>query len=206
MKLVDTNRTAGAAVLWMTGLSGAGKSTLANALHACLSAAGQRCVVLDGDTLRRGLNADLGFSADDRSENVRRVAQVAELFKQQGFIVIVALISPERQHRCVAREIVGEGFSEVFIASSLAVCESRDPKGLYVRARRGEIANFTGVSGPFEAPVDPDVSIETDRLSVDEGVAQLIAHLAAIGAVPDALLGRAPGGGARQQPRARFGR
>lgn len=202
MKLVDTNRPGGGAVIWMTGLSGAGKSTLANALHACLSAAGQRCLVLDGDTLRRGLNADLGFTPDDRTENVRRVAQVAELFKQQGFVVIVAVISPEQRHRDAAREIVGEGFIEVFIATSLAVCESRDTKGLYARARRGEIPDFTGVSGPFEAPVDPDVSIETDRRSVDEGVEQLVAYLAAAGIVPDAL----PKSGACRERRARFGR
>ncbi|WP_345813851.1 adenylyl-sulfate kinase [Paraburkholderia sp. PREW-6R] len=171
------------AVLWMTGLSGAGKSTLANALEQRLAEAGRPCVVLDGDVLRQGLNADLGFSAEDRTENLRRIAHVAALFMQQGFIVVAAVISPEHRHRRAAREIVGEGFIEAFINAPLAVCEARDVKGLYARARRGEIADFTGVSRPFEAPHACDVEIPSDRMPVDEAVDRLLARLAAIGCV-----------------------
>ncbi|WP_260854553.1 adenylyl-sulfate kinase [Paraburkholderia sp. BCC1884] len=169
------------AVIWMTGLSGAGKSTLANALHERLTAAGHRAIVLDGDALRRGLNADLGFASGDRSENLRRVAHVAQLFRQQGFVAIVAVISPEHRHRLTAREIVGEGFVEVFVSAPLKVCEARDVKGLYARARRGEIAHFTGISGPFDPPLAPDVVIETDRVPLDEAVERLLAQLRAAG-------------------------
>lgn len=172
---------ASGAVIWMTGLSGAGKSTLAAALHQRLTAAGHRSIVLDGDALRRGLNADLGFAPEDRSENLRRVAHVAQLFRQQGFIAIVAVISPEHQHRLTAREIVGGGFVEVFVNAPLTVCEARDVKGLYARARRGEIAHFTGISGPFEPPLTPDVVIETNHVPVDEAVENLLAHLLATG-------------------------
>jgi adenylylsulfate kinase len=169
------------AVLWMTGLSGAGKSTLAYALHRRLVATGRVPIVLDGDVLRRGLNADLGFTAEDRTENLRRVAHVAALFMQQGCVAIAAVISPEHQHRRTARQIVGEGFVEVFVNTPLQVCEARDVKGLYARARRGEIPHFTGISGPFETPVEPDVVIETDRLSVDQSVEKLLAKLALMG-------------------------
>ncbi|MFM0644523.1 adenylyl-sulfate kinase [Paraburkholderia bryophila] len=166
------------AVIWMTGLSGAGKSTLANALHQRLNDMGQASIVLDGDVLRRGLNADLGFTHEDRTENLRRVAHVAALFMQQGFVAIAAVISPEHQHRRAAREIVGEGFVEVFVNAPLAVCEARDAKGLYARARRGEIPHFTGISDPFEAPLAPDVVIESDRLPVDQAVDRLLAQIA----------------------------
>ncbi|MFP3564319.1 adenylyl-sulfate kinase [Paraburkholderia sp. SIMBA_030] len=172
-------------VVWMTGLSGAGKSTLATALHQRLVAAGQRSIVLDGDVLRHGLNADLGYTRADRAENLRRVAHVAALLKQEGFVVIAAVISPEHQHRRMAREIVGDGFIEVFINAPLPVCEARDVKGLYARARRGEIPDFTGISGPFEAPLSPDVAIETDRLSLDEALVKLIVHLAEAGHLHD---------------------
>jgi adenylylsulfate kinase len=172
------------AVVWMTGLSGAGKSTLALALHERLAAAGHSSIVLDGDILRRGLNADLGFTPEDRSENLRRIAHVAALFKQQGFIAIAAVISPEHQHRRAAREIVGDGFVEVFVNTPLPVCEARDAKGLYARARRGEIAHFTGISGPFEVPLAPDLVIETDREPVDQAVARLLAHLVEKGRLP----------------------
>ncbi|ABE30492.1 adenylylsulfate kinase [Paraburkholderia xenovorans LB400] len=171
------------AVIWMTGLSGAGKSTLANALHLRLKEAGQAAIVLDGDVLRRGLNADLGFTPEDRTENLRRVAHVAALFMQQGFVVIAAVISPEHRHRRAAREIVGEGFVEVFVNAPLQVCEARDAKGLYARARRGEIAHFTGISDPFEAPLAADLVIETDRMPVNEGVDRLLAHLVTMGRV-----------------------
>lgn len=172
------------AVIWMTGLSGAGKSTLASALHERLAAAGQPSIVLDGDVLRNGLNADLGFTPEDRTENLRRVAHVAALFMQQGFIAIAAVISPEHEHRRAAREIVGEGFVEVFVNAPLRVCEARDVKGLYARARRGEIAHFTGISGPFEAPLAPDVAIETDQVPLDQAVGRLLTHLAAAGRLP----------------------
>jgi adenylylsulfate kinase len=166
-------------VLWMTGLSGAGKSTLAHAVKERLEA--QRClvVVLDGDILRTGLNSNLGFSHADRLENVRRTAEVAALFKNAGFVVISALISPAREHRSLARSIVGERFFEVHVASSLAVCESRDPKGLYSRARRGELPEFTGISSPYEAPVSPDLRIDTGGLTIDDSVARFEAFIQA---------------------------
>lgn len=169
------------AVIWMTGLSGAGKSTLADALHRRLQAAGQAAIVLDGDVLRRGLNADLGFTPEDRTENLRRVAHVAALFMQQGFVVIAAVISPEDRHRRSAREIIGDGFVEVFVDAPLHVCEARDAKGLYARARRGEIPHFTGISGPFDTPLASDVVIESDRLPVEASVDRLLAHLATMG-------------------------
>jgi adenylylsulfate kinase len=164
------------AVIWMTGLSGAGKSTLANALHRRLTDQGRASIVLDGDVLRRGLNADLGFSTAERTENLRRVAHVAALFMQQGFIAIAAVISPEHQHRRAAREIIGDGYIEVFVDAPLQVCEARDVKGLYAQARRGEIARFTGVSDVFETPVASDVVIDTTRMSVDQSVDRLLAQ------------------------------
>lgn len=169
------------AVIWMTGLSGAGKSTLADALHQRLKAAGHASIVLDGDVLRRGLTADLGFTPEDRAENLRRVAHVAALFMQQGFVAMAAVISPEHEHRRMAREIVGEGFVEVFVNAPLTVCEARDVKGLYARARRGEIPNFTGISGPYDVPLEPDLMIQTDRVSIDEAVDRLLVHLVAMG-------------------------
>lgn len=169
------------AVVWMTGLSGAGKSTLAGALHRRLTEQGHASIVLDGDVLRHGLNADLGFTAEDRTENLRRVAHVAALFMQQGFIAIAAVISPEHQHRRTARDIVGNGLVEVFVNTPLAVCEARDVKGLYARARRGEIPHFTGISGTFDTPVESDVVIETVRMSVDQSVDQLLATLVSTG-------------------------
>jgi adenylyl-sulfate kinase len=164
-------------VLWMTGLSGAGKSTLAHAVKERLEARRCMVVVLDGDILRTGLNSNLGFSHADRLENVRRTAEVAALFKNAGFVVIGALISPAREHRSLARSIVGERFFEVHIASSLAVCESRDPKGLYSRARRGELPEFTGISSPYEAPVSPDLTIDTAGLTIDDSVARFEAFI-----------------------------
>jgi len=166
-------------VLWMTGLSGAGKSTLAHAVKERLEARRCMVVVLDGDILRTGLNSNLGFSHADRLENVRRTAEVAALFKNAGFVVIGALISPAREHRSLARSIVGERFFEVHIASSLAVCESRDPKGLYSRARRGELPEFTGISSPYEAPVSPDLTIDTAGLTIDDSVARFEAFIQA---------------------------
>lgn len=168
------------AVVWLTGLSGAGKSTLADGLERTLFDRGMHAIVLDGDRVRFGLNADLGFSADDRRENIRRVAEVAKLFAETGVIAITAFISPYAADRQRAREIIaglgdaGVPFIEVFVDATLAVCEARDPKGLYRKARAGEIAEFTGVSAPYEAPGSPEVVIRTDACAADEGVAQLL--------------------------------
>lgn len=166
-------------VLWMTGLSGSGKSTLANALKAQLEADRYLVTVLDGDVLRAGLNAGLGFSDSDRRENIRRTAEVAAMFKRAGFIVICALISPIAANRALARKIVGEQFFEVHIDSSLEVCESRDPKGLYAKARSGALREFTGISSRYEAPSSPDLTIDTSRASVADSVAKLAAFIGA---------------------------
>ncbi|PTB21234.1 adenylyl-sulfate kinase [Trinickia symbiotica] len=160
-------------VLWMTGLSGAGKSTLANALKEQLEADRYLVTVLDGDILRTGLNAGLGFSDSDRRENIRRTAEVAAMFKRAGFIVIAALISPIAANRALARTIVGERFFEVHVDSSLEVCESRDPKGLYAKARNGELREFTGITSPYEAPTSPDLVIDTSRARIADSVAKL---------------------------------
>lgn len=164
-------------VLWMTGLSGAGKSTLAAALKEWLEA--ERCLVkvLDGDVLRTGLNKGLGFSSADRLENIRRTAEVAALFKQSGFVVICALISPAVTHRELARTIVGDRFFEVHIDSSLAVCESRDPKGLYAKARNGQLPEFTGISSPYEHPASPHLTVDTAHSALDDSIAKLQAFV-----------------------------
>ncbi len=157
--------------LWLTGLSGSGKSTIARALEQRLIAGGHACFILDGDNIRHGLTRDLGFSADDRAENIRRIAEVARLFNQAGLIVITAFISPYRKDRAHAREIIGENeFQEVHVDTSLEVCESRDPKGLYQRARAGEIPHFTGVSDPYEPPESPDLQLSGTADSVEESV------------------------------------
>lgn len=148
--------------IWLTGLSASGKSTLAYGLEHILLKAGHACYVLDGDNVRHGLNNNLGFSAEDRSENIRRVAEVAKLMNEAGLIVITAFISPFRADRDKARAIIGEGvFQEVFIDANLAACEERDPKGLYKKARAGQIPDFTGISSPYEAPNAPDLIIST---------------------------------------------
>ena len=162
------------AVIWMTGLSGAGKSTLAEALDRRLKEAGHASIVLDGDVLRRGLTAGLGFTPEDRAENLRRVAHVAALFMQQGFIAIAAVISPEHQHRRMAREIVGVGFVEVFVNAPLTVCEARDVKGLYRRARAGELQHFTGLDDPYEPPETPDIECHTERETLAESTAKVL--------------------------------
>jgi adenylylsulfate kinase len=158
-------------VLWLTGLSAAGKSTIADRLAPVLRARGVKTCILDGDSLRTGLCRDLGFCEDDRSENVRRVAEVASLMADAGLTVVVALISPGRAARHHARSIVGnERFVEVFVDVPLAVAQSRDPKGLYQRARNGEISGLTGVDSAYEAPVFPEVHIRSDQVSVDTAV------------------------------------
>lgn len=147
-------------VIWLTGLSGAGKSTIARHLKAKLGELGQAVVVLDGDELRHGLCKDLGFSAEDRTENIRRVGEVARLFRDTGICVVAALISPFAKDRAAVREIIGEGFFEVFVNTPLAICEERDPKGLYAKVRKGDIKHFTGLSSPYEPPLAPDIHLD----------------------------------------------
>jgi len=156
------DRPSAGATVWFTGLSGSGKSTVAVELERALAAAGRPAYLLDGDNLRHGLNADLGFSAADRSENIRRVSEVARLFADAGVVALVPVISPYRADRDRARaihEAVGVPFVEVFVDTPLDVCEARDPKGLYAKARAGEIKGFTGIDDPYEAPVHPDLRL-----------------------------------------------
>lgn len=161
--------------IWLTGLSGAGKSTLAAELEARLIDAGRACYVLDGDNVRQGLNRDLGFSPADRRENIRRVAEVARLMNDAGLIVITAFISPYREDRRMARDIIGsERFLEVYLSTPLAVCEARDPKGLYRRAREGGVSEFTGINAPYEVPEAPELVLNTDEFLVDEAVGMLL--------------------------------
>lgn len=162
--------------LWFTGLSGSGKSTVAIALEKKLSSEGVLCRIIDGDNVRCGLNAGLGFSPQDRKENIRRIAEVCKLFTQTGIVTLATFISPTREIRGMARDIIGEeDFMEVFIATPLEECEKRDVKGLYARARKGEIKEFTGISSPFEEPEDPDVRIDTSCLSLEESVRRIAA-------------------------------
>lgn len=160
--------------VWLTGLSAAGKSTLAAELERRLVDAGKLCYLLDGDNIRAGISRDLGFGPADRHENIRRIAEVARLMNEAGVVAITAFISPYRADRAMAREVVGAGrFIEVHVAAPLEVCEKRDPKGLYAKARRGEIADFTGVSAPYEAPEAPDLVVETAQASVEACVQRL---------------------------------
>ena len=166
------------ATIWLTGLSGAGKSTLAYALEERLHGLGFSSFVLDGDNLRRGLNRDLGFTAEERRENIRRVAEVAGLMNDAGLLVFTALISPHRSDREMARELIGaHRFLEVHVNTPLAVCEERDPKGLYGMARAGRIAQFTGVTAPYEAPAAPDLRVDTAHLPLPEACEQVISLL-----------------------------
>jgi bifunctional enzyme CysN/CysC len=166
------------AVLWFTGLSGSGKSTIANMLERKLYAAGRHTYVLDGDNVRHGLNRDLGFTEQDRVENIRRVAEVARLMADAGLIVLVSFISPFRAERRMARELMSEGeFIEVFVDTPFEECARRDPKGLYARALKGEIKNFTGVDSPYEAPENADIHLETVAAEPEALVARLEAWL-----------------------------
>jgi adenylylsulfate kinase len=159
-------------VVWFTGLSGSGKSTVARATERQLAREGHLVYVLDGDNVRHGLCADLGFSPEDRAENIRRVGHVAALFADAGAIVLTAFISPYRADRQLARDAVGDGdFLEVFVDADLATCESRDPKGLYKKARAGEIEEFTGVSAPYEPPEDPALVLDTNEQELADSVA-----------------------------------
>lgn len=165
-------------MLWFTGLSGSGKSTVAIALERELHSRGLLCRILDGDNIRSGINNNLGFSAEDRVENIRRIAEVGCLFVDTGIITIAAFISPNNQLREMAAEIIGkDDFVEVFVSTPLEECEKRDVKGLYAKARRGEIKNFTGISAPFEAPEHPDITLDTSKLPVEESVKILLDYV-----------------------------
>jgi adenylyl-sulfate kinase len=166
------------ATVWITGLSGSGKSTIAFELEQRLIASNHLVYVLDGDNIRHGLSRDLGFSPQDRTENIRRVAEVAKLFNDAGMLVITAFISPYREDRDLAREIIGtDRFIETFLCTDIAVCEQRDPKGLYKKVRSGNIAEFTGITAPYEEPDQPELRIDTGRLSIDACVSQIIDKL-----------------------------
>ncbi len=165
-------------ILWLTGLSGAGKTTIATELERQLFEAGRHTYLLDGDILRRGLCKDLGFSAEDRRENIRRVGEVSALFADAGCIAIAAFISPMREDRDAVRSLVAPGrFVEVYVDAPLSVCEQRDVKGLYAKARANEIKNFTGISAPYEAPAAAEIELRTDKLSVPESVAKVLEYL-----------------------------
>ena len=175
------------AILWFTGLSGSGKSTLANAVNAALFERGLATYVLDGDNVRHGLCKDLGFSDADREENIRRIGEVAKLFLDAGVIVLTAFVSPYRADRDKARELVEQGdFLEIFCAADLDVCESRDPKGLYAKARSGAIKEFTGISSPYEAPETPELKIDTGSQELTESVQVVLKALEAQGVIPTA--------------------
>ncbi|WP_206955487.1 adenylyl-sulfate kinase [Trinickia acidisoli] len=163
---------------WLTGLSGAGKSTIAFELEHLLRRERRPCIVLDGDNLRCGLSRDLGFSERDRRENIRRTAEVARMMNDVGLIVVTSLVSPLREDRAAARAIIGETrFVEVYVSTALHVCESRDPKGLYRKARRGELTEFTGISAPYERPLAPALAVDTSDLRAGGGAALLHAYL-----------------------------
>ena len=165
-------------MLWFTGLSGSGKSTVAVALERELHRRGRLCRLLDGDNIRTGINAGLGFSADDRRENIRRIAEVGKLFVDTGIITLAAFVSPTEELRTLARDIIGAAdFKEIFVATPLEECERRDVKGLYARARRGEVKNFTGISAPFEAPQSPALVLDTTDTPVEESVGKVLALL-----------------------------
>ena len=164
-------------VIWFTGLSGSGKSTLASKLERELFERGLSTYILDGDNIRTGLNKDLDFTDSGRVENIRRIGEVSKLFVDAGVIVLTAFVSPFRSDRQTVRELVGEGnFIEVFVDCPLEVCEARDVKGLYKKARAGEISNFTGISSPFEKPTNFDIRIPTNEWSIEESIQQLVDH------------------------------
>lgn len=158
-------------MVWFTGLSGSGKSTIAIGVEHELHRLGKLCRILDGDNIRCGINSDLGFSAEDRMENIRRIAEIGKLFVQTGIVTLSCFVSPTNDVRNLARNIIGEkDFMEVYVSTPLEECERRDVKGLYARARRGEVKEFTGISAPFEAPENPTLEIDTSRLSLEESV------------------------------------
>ncbi len=165
-------------ILWFTGLSGAGKSTLAHAVEEELHQSGAKTMVLDGDNVRHGLCSDLSFNDEDRKENIRRISETAKLMLESGVIVLTAFISPFQADRRVARKLFPHGeFIEVYCDCSLEVCESRDPKGIYKKARKGEIENFTGISSPYEVPEKPEITIKTDEQSLNDSVQIIVEYL-----------------------------
>jgi len=173
--------------VWLTGLSGSGKSTVANLLEKALWERGVRSFVLDGDNIRHGLNKDLGFSPKDRTENIRRIGEVAALFTDAGIVNVTAFISPYRADREIARKAMPEGcFVEVYMKCDLEECEKRDPKGLYKKARAGEIPEFTGISAPYEAPENPELVVDTTGQTPEQSLAAILAHLEAKGYIPKA--------------------
>ncbi|MEO1003775.1 MAG: adenylyl-sulfate kinase [Cyanobacteria bacterium J06638_7] len=174
------------AILWFTGLSGSGKSTLANAVNSALFEQGIASYVLDGDNIRHGLCQDLGFSDADRQENIRRIGEVARLFLDAGVVVLTAFVSPFTADRDKVRALVDEGdFIEIFCDAGLAVCEQRDPKGLYAKARAGQIKEFTGISSPYEAPEAPELRVDTGRQTIEASVALTLGLLERNGVLPD---------------------
>lgn len=175
-------------ILWFTGLSGAGKSTLAHAVEERLYQLGCRTFVLDGDNVRHGLCGDLGFTDQDRQENIRRIAELAKLMLEAGTIALTAFISPFRVERNLARKLVPHGdFIEIYCSCDLSICEERDVKGLYKKARQGEIKHFTGISSPYEAPEKPELKVDTGKYSLDECVEQVLALLRERGVVSRTL-------------------
>ncbi|RHX91175.1 adenylyl-sulfate kinase [Leptospira yasudae] len=165
-------------LLWVTGLSGSGKSTIANALESFLNEKKYHTFLLDGDNLRYGLNKDLGFTQAERTENIRRTGEVAKLFTEAGIIVIVSLISPYRADRQSVRELFQDGeFIEIYLSTPLEICEKRDPKGLYKKARVGEIPNFTGISSPYESPIKPEINLDTSKQTIEESIKKLCSYL-----------------------------
>ena len=162
-------------MIWFTGLSGSGKSTIALGVERELHQRGLLCRILDGDNIRTGINAGLGFSAEDRHENIRRIAEVGKLFVETGVITLAAFVSPTNEYRQLARDIIGaEDFLEIYVSTPLEECERRDVKGLYARARRGEVKDFTGISAPFEAPEHPALCIDTSRQPLETSVQQVL--------------------------------
>ena len=162
-------------MIWFTGLSGSGKSTIAIGVERELHQRGLLCRILDGDNIRSGINAGLGFSAEDRRENIRRIAEVGKLFVDTGIITLAAFVSPTNEYRAMARDIIGaEDFFEVYVSTPLEECERRDVKGLYARARRGEVKDFTGISAPFEVPEHPALSIDTSKQPLEQSVKQVV--------------------------------
>jgi len=172
------------AVVWFTGLSGSGKSTIAHAVEEALFERGCRSYVLDGDNIRHGLNKNLGFSPEDRTENIRRIGEVANLFVQAGIIALTAFISPYRADRDAARKVAGSDFIEVYVKCGIDVCESRDTKGLYKKARAGEVKEFTGISAPYEEPLNPELVVDTSQESLEESTKKVMACLVEHGVIP----------------------
>ncbi|HEY8804047.1 MAG TPA: adenylyl-sulfate kinase [Clostridium sp.] len=168
-------------LLWFTGLSGSGKSTVANALDIRLNESGKATYLLDGDNIRLGINSDLGFSIEDRSENIRRIGEIGKLFVDAGLITIACFISPLKANREMVRATLGNDFIEIFVDCPLEECEKRDPKDLYKKARLGVIKEFTGISSPYEKPENPEIVINTDQLSLDECVDKILDYIKCLG-------------------------